>query len=138
VSLGRGTPTPFELIGAPYIDEARFAEAMNAEGLPGVRFEKVRFTPTNSVYANQPCGGVRVTLTDREHCRVCDIALLAAKILNRWYPEQFQVARMNNLLSDQITLQAIQADKPLAEIRALWTEMTDQYKARRAKYLLYD
>jgi hypothetical protein len=55
----------------------------------------------------------------------------------RWYPEPFQVRKMETLLGDEPTLQAIQEDKPLAEIRGLWTEKTEEFKARREKYLLY-
>jgi uncharacterized protein YbbC (DUF1343 family) len=137
VSVGRGTGTPFEVIGAPYIDDALLAEAMNAGGLPGVRFVPVRFTPSENIFKDEPCGGVNIILTDRERCRVADIGLLAAKLLNRWYPEAFQLRKMETLLSDEPTLQAIQEDKPLSEIRALWTEKTEEFKARREKYLLY-
>ena len=137
ISVGRGTGTPFEVIGAPYIDDLRLAEAMNAGGLPGVRFVPVRFTPSDYIFKDEPCGGVNIILTDRERCRVVDIGLLAAKILNRWYPEPFQVRKMETLLADEPTLQGIQEDKPLPEIRALWTEKTEEFKARREKYLLY-
>ncbi len=137
LSVGRGTGTPFEVIGAPYIDDLKLAQAMNAERLPGVRFIPIRFTPSENIFSNQPCGGVSIILTDRERCRVVDIGILAAKILHRWYPEQFQVHKMAKLLDDEPTLQAIQADKPLAEIRSLWTEKAEQFKAEREKYLLY-
>ncbi len=137
LSVGRGTGTPFEVIGAPYIEDVRLAAALNKEGLPGVRFIPIRFTPTDYIYKNQSCGGVNILLTDRERCQVVDIALAAATILNRWYPDQFKVEEMAHLLLDAPTLQAIQDDKPLADIRQLWTAKTDEFKARREKYLLY-
>jgi uncharacterized protein YbbC (DUF1343 family) len=137
LSVGRGTGTPFEVIGAPYIDDLKLAEAMNAERLPGVRFVPVRFTPTGSAFKDEQCGGVNIILTDRELCRVVDIGLLAAKILHRWYPEQFQVRKMATLLDDESTLQAIQDDKSLSEIRGLWAQKTEEFKAAREKYLLY-
>jgi len=137
LSVGRGTDTPFELIGAPYIDDLKLAEAMNAERLPGVRFLPIRFTPSASVFKNEPCGGINIILTDRERCRVVDIGILAAKILHRWYPEQFQLRNMETLLVDEPTLQAIQDDKSLAEIRALWAEKTQEFKTEREKYILY-
>jgi uncharacterized protein YbbC (DUF1343 family) len=110
---------------------------MNAEGLPGVRFVPIRFTPSENIFKDELCGGVNIILTDRERCRVVDIGLLAAEILNRWYPEAFQVRKMETLLVDEPTLQAIQEDKPLPDIRGLWTEKTEEFKARREKYLLY-
>jgi uncharacterized protein YbbC (DUF1343 family) len=137
ISVGRGTGTPFEVIGAPYIDDVRLAAAMNAERLPGVRFVPIRFTPADYIFRNEPCGGVNIILTDRERCRVVDIGLAAAKILQRCYPDQFQARKMQTLLVDEPTLQAIQDDKPLSEIRALWKEKTEEFKTRREKYLLY-
>jgi uncharacterized protein YbbC (DUF1343 family) len=137
ISVGRGTDTPFEVIGAPYIDGPRLAGAMNAEGLPGVRFVPLHFRPSEYIFKNEPCGGVHILLTDRQSCRVVDIGLLAAKILHRWHPDQFQARKMATLLVDEPTLQAIQDDKSLSEIRGLWKEKTEDYKARREKYLLY-
>ncbi len=137
LSVGRGTGTPFEVIGAPYIEDARFAAALNQEALPGVRFVPVRFTPSDYIFKNESCGGVNIILTDREKCQVVDIAVTAAKVLNRWYGPRFKVEKMANLLVDPATLDAIVEDKPLSDIRALWTPQLDEFKARRAKYLLY-
>jgi uncharacterized protein YbbC (DUF1343 family)/CubicO group peptidase (beta-lactamase class C family) len=137
ISVGRGTDTPFEVIGAPYIDDGRLAEALNREALPGVRFVRVRFTPSDSLFKNESCGGVNIILTDREECRVVDIAVTAAKILNRWYHDEFQVGSMSRLLGDEPTLQAIEDDKPLAEIKAMWSTNVAAFKERRQKYLLY-
>ena len=57
VSVGRGTDTPFEIFGAPYLDARDFAAALNAEALPGVRFVPVQFTPRASVFAGELCPG---------------------------------------------------------------------------------
>ena len=137
ISVGRGTGTPFEVIGAPYIEDGRLAEAMNREALPGVRFVPIRFTPFDYLFKNESCGGVNIILTDREQCHVVDIAVTAAKILNRWYPDQFQVSKMSTLLGDELTLQAIEEDKSLSEIKSLWTTNVEAFKERRQKYLLY-
>ncbi|HZM01767.1 MAG TPA: DUF1343 domain-containing protein, partial [Candidatus Saccharimonadales bacterium] len=137
ISVGRGTGTPFEVIGAPYIEDLRLAAALNKAGLPGVCFVPVRFTPTDYIFKNQSCGGVNIILTDRSRCSVVDVAMEAARILNRWYPEQFKVERINHLLLDTPTLQAIENDQSLSEIHKLWTAKSDEFKARRAKYLLY-
>ena len=137
VSVGRGTGTPFEVVGAPYIHDLKLAEALNKENLPGVRFVPIRFTPSEYIFKNQSCAGVNIILTDREKCNVVDIGICLAKILNRWYPEQFNIKRMNTLLIDTATLDAIKADKPLAEIKKLWKTKLTEFKARRKKYLIY-
>jgi uncharacterized protein YbbC (DUF1343 family) len=65
LSEGRGTTRPFELIGAPWIDGERFADAMNGRGLPGVHFRPVFFEPTFQKHAKQTCGGCQVHVLDR-------------------------------------------------------------------------
>ncbi len=69
VSVGRGTDTPFEQLGAPWIDGPALADALNARRIPGVRFYPVRFTPTASKYAGQACKGVFMIVTDRAALR---------------------------------------------------------------------
>ncbi len=137
VSVGRGTGTPFEVIGAPYIDDLKLAAALNQEGLPGARFVPIRFTPADYIFKNQSCGGVNILLTDRRQCNVVEVGIAAALILNRLYPGQFQVEKMARLLISPPTLAAIEAGKPLSEIRDLWKGKLDEFKARREKYLIY-
>jgi uncharacterized protein YbbC (DUF1343 family)/CubicO group peptidase (beta-lactamase class C family) len=137
VSVGRGTDTPWEMIGAPYIHDIKLAWEMNHAGLPGVRFLPVRFTPRDSVFKGESCAGVSIILTDREKCNVVDVGITLAKVLNRWYPERFNVEKVDVLMGDAATLKAIQNDKPLAEIRALWEKNLTTFRERRAKFLLY-
>ncbi len=137
VSVGRGTDTPFEVIGAPHIDDVKLAEKLNGAGLPGVRFVPIRFTPRASVHKDESCGGVYITLTDRERCNVVDIGLLIAQTLHRLYPNQFNADKMKHLLLDQPTLDAVKAGKPLKEIRESWQHALDAFEKRRAKFLMY-
>lgn len=137
LSVGRGTDTPFEVVGAPYIDDVKLAAELNGANLPGVRFVPIRFTPTTSVHKGQPCGGVYIMLTDRNACNVVDIGLVIAKTLHRWYPKDFEVDKLKHLLLDPKTLAAIKADKPLAEITALWKSDRVEFESRRKSFLLY-
>ena len=137
LSVGRGTDTPFEVIGAPYIDDVKLAEALNQAGLPGVSFLPISFTPTYSVHKGQPCKGVYVLLTDRDRCNAVDVGLLIAEMVYRLYPKDFNPDKMRHLLLHPPTLEAVKADKPLKEIRALWQKDLDAFMLRRAKYLIY-
>ncbi len=137
LSVGRGTDTPFEVVGAPYIEEVRFAEELNRAGLPGVSFVPVRFTPTYSVHKGTNCGGVYIMLNDRDACNVVDAGLLIAKTLHRWYPRQFNADRIKHLLLHARTLDAVKADRSLADIRAAWRIDLEEFQKRREKYLLY-
>jgi uncharacterized protein YbbC (DUF1343 family) len=137
LSVGRGTDTPFEVIGAPYADDVKLAELLNGAGLPGVRFMPVQFTPTYSIHKGQLCKGVYISLSDRDRCNVVDAGLLIAETMYRLYPKDFNPDKMSHLLLHPPTLEAVKADKPLKEIRALWQTDLDQFMQRRAKYLIY-
>jgi uncharacterized protein YbbC (DUF1343 family) len=137
VSVGRGTDTPFEVVGAPYINDVKLAEELNRAALPGIRFVPIRFTPKASVHKDQPCGGVYLLLTDRDRCPVVDVGLLLAKTLHRLYPGQFPLDKIKHLLLHPATLEALRADQSLAEIRATWQAGLDEFQKRRAQYLLY-
>ncbi|NIP60546.1 MAG: DUF1343 domain-containing protein, partial [Gemmatimonadetes bacterium] len=69
LSVGRGTPRPFQWIGAPWLDGGRLAERLNARDLPGVRFEAARFTPESPGDGKFPgveVEGIRFVLADRD------------------------------------------------------------------------
>jgi uncharacterized protein YbbC (DUF1343 family) len=137
VSVGRGTDTPFEVVGAPYVDDLKFAEELNRAGLEGVRFIPVQFTPAASVHKGELCKGVHLLLSQRDKCNVVDIAMQMARTLYRLYPQQFEPDKMKHLLLHPATLGAIRANKSLAEIRAGWQKDLDTFQAIRAKYLRY-
>lgn len=107
LSVGRGTPTPFEIVGAPYIDGPRLIRELGE--LPGVSLETVRFTPIASIHKNEECGGVRITITDRRALRSVSVGLAIAKALVRLYPEKFPVDEIAPLLQHEETLKQIKA-----------------------------
>jgi uncharacterized protein YbbC (DUF1343 family) len=135
--VGRGTDTPFEVIGAPYIEDVKLAEELNHAGLAGVRFIPIRFTPKASVHKDQPCAGVNILLTDRDKCNVVDVGIQLARTLYRLYPTNFNAEKISHLLLHPATLEAIKTDRPLSEIHASWQQELAEFQKRRAKYLLY-
>lgn len=137
ISVGRGTPTPFEVLGAPYIQEDSLADELNRAGLPGVRFEPVRFTPSASVFSGQECHGVRLRLTDRTAFRAADLGITLATVLHRRHPEALQVEKMQRLLVNAEVLDAIKAGQPLAVIRGKWLPELARFEERRHPFLLY-
>lgn len=139
VSVGRGTDTPFEVVGAPYVtNDVAFAEAVNRAGLAGVRAVPIRFTPRASTFKDQPCGGVHLVVTDRETLRAVDLGLTLALTFQRMYPGQFAADKMLPLLTDRATLDAIKAGKPLAEIKQAWAAELAAFEKRRVAFLLYE
>lgn len=89
VSVGRGTKTPFEIFGAPWIDGKILAERLNFLNLAGFEFKPTQFTPENDLYQGELCKGVKVILTDRETARPIDLFVQAGVILRELYPKEF-------------------------------------------------
>jgi uncharacterized protein YbbC (DUF1343 family)/CubicO group peptidase (beta-lactamase class C family) len=137
LSVGRGTDTPFEVVGAPYADDLQVADELNRSGLRGVRFVPIQFIPQSSVHQGQLCRGVSIMLTDRDGCDVVDIGLEIAEVFYRLYPSDFKPEKLEHLLVHPATLEAIKANKPLSEIRASWQNGLDQFRKTRSKYLMY-
>jgi uncharacterized protein YbbC (DUF1343 family)/CubicO group peptidase (beta-lactamase class C family) len=137
LSVGRGTGTPFELLGAPYVDDGQLATELNRAGLPGIRFIPVRFTPTASVFAHQECRGVQLLLTDREAFRAADLGVVLASTLHRLYGEPLKLDKMARLLGDATTLEAIKAGKSLAECKRLWQGGLAKFEERTRPHWLY-
>jgi uncharacterized protein YbbC (DUF1343 family)/CubicO group peptidase (beta-lactamase class C family) len=137
LSVGRGTDTPFEQIGAPWIDGAQLASALNARAIAGVRFYPVRFTPSSSKYANEDCGGVFVIVTDRASLRPVRVGLEIASVLYRMYPAQYQLLTAQRLFASHDTLARIAAGEDPAAIAATWAVAESKWRSLRAKYLLY-
>jgi uncharacterized protein YbbC (DUF1343 family) len=137
LSVGRGTDTPFEVIGAPYIDDVRLAMELNRAGLEGVRFVPIRFTPTASTFKSKPCAGVHIVITDREHLRPVDVGMVIALTLHRLYPNDFALDKFKTLLQHSDTMEAIRTGQSLEEVKEDWFAGLEKFQQRRKTYLLY-
>jgi len=137
LSVGRGTGTPFEVVGAPYIDDRRFAAELNRAGLAGVRFVPIRFTPTASTFKDQPCGGASIVVTDRDELEPVDLGIAIALAAQKLYPTNYALEKVQSLLQHRATIDAIKAGKPLHQVSRAWDSDLTEFKRRRQKYLLY-
>jgi uncharacterized protein YbbC (DUF1343 family) len=138
LAVGRGTATPFEVVGAPWItDPSGLADALNAEAMPGVTFQPVNFQPDASVYSGQMLGGVRLVVTDREALRPVTVGLTIGRTLLERYPRQFRAAPIQNLLVNRSTIWALLRGDSLARLKQ-WAEADRaSFLQRRASYLIY-
>jgi uncharacterized protein YbbC (DUF1343 family)/CubicO group peptidase (beta-lactamase class C family) len=137
LSVGRGTDTPFEVIGAPWIEPDGLATELNGLRLPGISFEPVTFTPTADVYARTACGGVRFIVTDREAIRPVTVGLSIGRVLRDRYRDQFKPEAIQNLLVNRSTMWAFLRGDPLPRVLA-WAEIArTSFLNRRASYLIY-
>lgn len=136
-SVGRGTDSPFEMVGADWIDGQALAAYLNERDIPGVRFYPVAFTPTDSKLKGIPVQGVRILVTDREDLRATHLGVELAAALLALYPGKVELARNAKLIGHQATLDALAAGTDPRTIVSSWGDATEQFVARRAKYLLY-
>ena len=137
ISVGRGTDTPFEQIGAPWIDGVELAERLNARRLPGVRFYPVVFTPDSSKHAGERCGGVYMIVTDRNALRPVRVGLEVASALHQLHGDTFDIDAAARLFGSHATLARVKAgDDPVAIARS-WVTGEAAWRRLRAKYLLY-
>jgi len=137
LSVGRGTDTPFEIFGAPWIDGQKLSAYLNARNLPGVRFVPVRFTPKASVFKGEECGGVNLFVTDRARFRPVRTGLEIAVALRRLYPSEWEVQKYLRLLVNADTLERLKrADAP-EEIMRAWNERLEEFRRARSRVLLY-
>jgi len=138
ISVGRGSDTPFEQLGAPWIDGRALAAALSARALPGIRFYPVSFTPAASAkLGGQVCNGVFVIVTDRERLRPVRVGLEIASALSRLYGAQFRLEDAALLFGSKAMLENVRAGQDPAAIAASWIEGEAKWRVTRAKYLLY-
>ena len=138
LSVGRGTDTPFEIIGAPYIDDLELAVELNRLELPGLRFVAERFTPDASKFKDEECGGVRILLIDRDVCGIVEAGVSIAQILHRLYAPDFDVNAFNNLLQNPAIIADILAGKQPAQIVQSWASEVATFAKRREPFLVYN
>ncbi|WP_231993748.1 exo-beta-N-acetylmuramidase NamZ domain-containing protein [Pseudobythopirellula maris] len=137
VSVGRGTDTPFEVFGAPWIDPWEFCEALNAEGVAAVTAMPRYFTPDASKHEGKRCGGADFVVTDRRGLDAVAYGLAIARVLHELYPDDWDAGRYNRLLSCEAIRQATLDGAELAELRRLADEGVDDFLQRREAFLLY-
>ena len=137
ISVGRGTDTPFEQIGAPWIDGVALAAELNARQLAGVRFYPVSFTPSSSTYANEACQGVFILVTDREALRPVRVGLEIAAALHRRYGPQYTLAAAETLFGSKTDLARVLAGDDPAEIARGWAAGEARWRLLRSKYVIY-
>ena len=136
VSVGRGTPQPFHVFGAPWLDGARVSAALSALALPGLRTEPVSFTPHDAGHRffREQCSGVRFLVDDRQAFSPAALGLGLIQTLRALYPEAWEFPLLARLLGRDDLLEAIEDQSP--ELSDLWEPDPDFFEAR-ARALMY-
>jgi uncharacterized protein YbbC (DUF1343 family) len=138
ISVGRGTDTPFEVLGAPWIRPQEFASYLNNRHISGVRFIPITFTPApGSKLGGQQCGGVNMIVTDRLTLDSPELGLELASALHKLYPNDFDLAKMMQLVANQRTIDALMAGTDPRLISSWWNQAIEEFQTVRQKYLIY-
>jgi len=137
VSVGRGTDSPFEVLGAPWIKGADLSRYLNARDIAGVRFVATSFTPTSNVHSGVTCGGVNIVLLDRNVLDAPEMGIEIASALHKLYPEHWKMEKMIDILVNQATFDAIAKGIDPRRIAQDWQDEIEKFQKVRQKYLLY-
>lgn len=146
VNVGVGYTLPFKVLGAPWMDAGKTADALNEENIPGLFFHPIHYQPYYAKFAGVFCGGVRLVITDRARLRPVSAGYRVMAVLRRLYPEEFSFetpeARRRRDMFDKANgtdrvREKIQAGVSGGEITAAFEGDRESFLEKRAGYLLY-
>jgi uncharacterized protein YbbC (DUF1343 family)/CubicO group peptidase (beta-lactamase class C family) len=137
LSVGRGTDTPFEIIGAPWIDGRKLAAFLNEKNLEGVRFVPVKFKPSASVFKGEDIGGINIIVTDRENFEPVRAGIEIAAALRKLYPTDWKMEKYLNLIVNQASFEQLKRGEAAEQVESSWLKDLEEFKKRRAQFLLY-
>lgn len=148
MSEGRGTTRPFELVGAPYIEADRFAQALNGMGLPGVYFRSCVFLPTFQKHGGEACGGVQIHVTNRETFQPALSGIAVVKIAFDMYGDDFKWKNppyeyeydknpFDVIAGTSKVREAIERGDSLESIKESWQVPLAEFSRLRGDFLLY-
>ncbi|MGI9102178.1 MAG: exo-beta-N-acetylmuramidase NamZ domain-containing protein [Terriglobales bacterium] len=138
VSVGRGTDTPFEVMGAPWIKAKELSDYLNARNIQGVRFVPIQFTPaTGAPYAGQKLGGVNIVLLRRDFFDAPELGIELASALRKLYASEWDMSKMILLVNSKQVMEEIAAGVDPRRIAEEWREELERFGQVRAKYLIY-
>ena len=137
ISLGRGTDTPFELVGAPWIKSRELAAYLNGREIQGVRFLPSDFRPLDSNFRGQLCHGVQLVLIDRQALEPTELGVELLAALWKLYPQEVNLDGSLRLVGSHKVIDSIRAGEDPQRIWYDWQERLEEFKKVRARYLLY-
>ena len=138
VSVGRGTDTPFEVLGAPWIDARQLASELNAQKLRGVSFVPIRFTPDSSKFKEEECHGINIIVTSRGAFDPLKTGFAIATSIRKLFPNDWQADAYLRLLANQNTLDAVLAGRGLQKVLKVSRKGLSDFRGRRQPFLIYE
>ena len=141
ISVGRGTPDPFENLGAPFVDAPQLAAYLTARNIPGVAFAPstltVAETPERYPSHGQTVPAIHFTVTDRSTLDTPELGIEILAALHTLYPKQFSLGKAAHLVANPQTMQALERGEDPRAIASAWTPGLQAFRTRRQPFLLY-
>ncbi len=137
LATGRGTDTPFERVGAPWIDPQKWAASLNNARLSGLRFVPIQFIPEVRQHAGEECGGVYILITDRSRVEPITLGITLATTLHDLYPDDWDPEGLLRLLADQASYEAIVSGASTRSVQRTWSRELQSFLKLREQYLIY-
>ncbi|GAA3409019.1 DUF1343 domain-containing protein [Paenibacillus hodogayensis] len=147
LSEGRGTTRPFEMIGAPWLDGRAVAEAMNRQGLPGVKFQPVYFTPMFSKHKGELCGGVQLYVREPGIYEAVRSGLYLLAHIRELHPDHFawlppfkegSKSFIQLLTGSDTVPDTLRGPADAERIAGEWEREAAAWSKTREPYLLYE
>ena len=141
MSVGRGSPAPYESFGAPFVQADELAAFLTARNIPGVTFTAATLPIAEDAnhypFHGQTIPAIHITVTNRAALDTPEMGVELLSALHHLYPSEFQLDKAKTILLNAETLAAIKADKDPREIAASWSAALNTFKKQRSQELLY-
>lgn len=148
LSEGRGTTTPFEILGAPFIDPFRLHYNLAGKDLPGIHLREVFFQPTFHKWQGEVCGGLQIHITDPDSYKPYVTSLTIIQEIHSLYPRDFswrnppyeyeeEKMPIDLISGDDSIREAIEQGRDLNQLEASWKEELDQFREMAKHHFLY-
>ncbi len=148
ISEGRGTTRPFEIFGAPYLEQGKIISHMENFGLPGFLLRKQNFEPTFHKWQGEVCRGFQIHVTDKDNYKPFLTTLALLSIIRKefhddfeWkappYEYEYEKLPADLVIGDPKVRQAVEEGVPPMEMELLWAEEVKEFEEQRRKFLLY-
>ncbi len=135
VSVGRGTPTPFAVVGAPWMDAAAVREGLEAEHLDGVEIHETTFVPRSGTHRGSRCRGVRFDVSDQSAFDPVRAGLALIRTLFARHSREWDASRLAQLVGRTDVVDALRTGATLDEVEAMYEPELARYRERRAALL---
>jgi len=137
VSVGRGTDSPFEVLGAPWIDADKLVEEMKSRNIPGVDFVAIHFTPTESKFKGELCHGFKVILTDRNSFDTIGLGFNLLAALCKVGGDTYKLEPNRGLVGSRDVIERIKKGEPIETIRSAYAKQLDEFIKARNNFIIY-